>query len=95
MLGLGRRNVLWIGVTPNPTALWLAHQITEAIPNGDVFTRRLHATDIRDRPIAPRSPWQNGYAERVSGSLRRECLDHVIVRNQAHLRRVLNAYTTY
>jgi transposase InsO family protein len=50
---------------------------------------------IRDRPTAPRSPWQNGYAERVIGSIRRECLDHLIVRNQAHLRRVLLGYATY
>jgi transposase InsO family protein len=50
---------------------------------------------IRDRPITPRSPWQNGYVERVIGSIRRECLDHVIVRNEAHLRRVLGAYSLY
>ena len=50
---------------------------------------------IRDRPTAPRSPWQNGYAERVIGSIRRECLDHLIVRDQAHLRRVLKHYVSY
>jgi transposase InsO family protein len=110
VLGLGRRSILWIGVTTNPTALWLANQITEAFPwetapeylirdndgaYGDVFTRRLHAMGIRDRPTAARSPWQNGYVERVIGSIRRECLDHLIVRNQAHLRRVLQRYTSY
>ena len=50
---------------------------------------------IRDRPTSPRSPWQNAYVERVIGSIRRECLDHVIVRGEAHLRHVLQAYTSY
>ena len=74
ILGLGRRRLLWIGVTTNPTAEWLAHQITEAFPwdtvpgfndgaYGEAFTRRLRAMGIRDRPIASRSPWQNGYVE--------------------------------
>jgi hypothetical protein len=93
ILGLGRRRLLWIGVTTNPTAEWLARQITVAFPwdtaptflirdndgsYGEVFTRRVQSMGIRDRPIAPRSPWQNGYVERVIGSIRRECLDHVI-----------------
>jgi len=110
VLGLGRRSILWIGVTTNPTALWLANQITEAFPwdtapvylirdndgaYGQAFKRRIRSMGIRDRPIAPRSPWQNGYVERVIGSIRRECLDHLIVRNQAHLRRVLQRYTSY
>jgi transposase InsO family protein len=90
VLGVGRRNILWIGVTTNPTAQWLARQITEAFPwdsapaflirdndgaYGKVFKRRLRAMGIRDRPIAPRSPWQNGYVERVIGSIRRECIN--------------------
>ncbi len=50
---------------------------------------------IRDRPIAPRSPWQNGYVERVIGSIRRDLLDHVIVMGEAHLRRLLRAYAEY
>jgi transposase InsO family protein len=110
ILGLGRRRLLWIGVTANPTAEWLARQVTEAFPwdsaptflirdndgaYGRVFTRRLRAMGIRDRPIAPRSPWQNGHVERVIGSIRRECLDHVIVLGEAHLRRVLSAYAGY
>lgn len=110
VLGLGRRSILRIGITTNPTALWLANQITDTFPwdtapkylvrdndgaYGEIFTRRLRAMGIRDRPTAPRSPWQNGYAERVIGSIRRECLDHLIVRNQTHLRQVLNAYATY
>lgn len=63
--------------------------------NGDAFRRTVRACGVRDRPIAPRSPWQNGYVERVIGSLRRECLDHVIVWNEAHLRRLLAAYSDY
>jgi transposase InsO family protein len=54
---------------------------------GSIVTRRLRAMGIRDKPTAPVSPWQNGYAERLIGSIRRECLDHVIVFGQAHLRR--------
>jgi transposase InsO family protein len=94
VLGVSRRNILWIGVTTNPTAQWLSQQITEAFPwdtapkflirdndgaYGEVFTRRLREMGIRDRPITPRSPWQNGYVERVIGSIRRECLDHIII----------------
>ena len=110
ILGIGRRDILWIGVTTHPTAEWLARQVTEAFPwdtvpkylirdndgaYGEIFTRRLRSMGIRDRPITPRSPWQNGYVERVIGSIRRECLDHVIVWNEAHLRRVLREYTLY
>ena len=110
VLGVGRRTILWIGVTTNPTAQWLARQITEAFPwdsapkymirdndrsYGETFKHRLHAMGIRDRPTSFRSPWQNGYVERVIGSIRRECLDHVIVRNEGHLRRVLDAYSLY
>ena len=110
ILGLGRRRLLWIAVTTNPTAEWLARQITQAFPwdtvpgflirdndgaYGEAFTRRLLAMGIRDRPIAPRSPWQNGYVERSIGSIRRECLDHVIIWGEAHLRQVLKAYTAY
>jgi hypothetical protein len=57
--------------------------------------RRLRAMGIRDKPIAPGSPWQNGYAERLIGTLRRECLDHMIVFGEAHLRRILGKYLTY
>src|SRR6202049_2871729 len=81
---LDRRNLVWINVTANPTAEWVARQITEAFPwdgapgrdriYGAVVTRRLRAMGIRDKPIAPASPWQNGFAERLIGSIRRECL---------------------
>src|SRR5258705_2651661 len=62
---------------------------------GDVFIRRLRAMSIRDRPTAPRSPWQKGYCERAIGSIRRECLDHVVVFGERHLRHLLRPYATY
>ncbi|MGQ0660910.1 transposase [Sphingosinicella sp.] len=110
VMGHGRRAILHIEVTGHPTALWLARQVTEAFPwdeapihilrdndgaYGLVFRRRLRAMGIRDRPIRPRSPWQNGHVERLIGSIRRECLDHVIILGESHLRRVLRAYADY
>ncbi|MGX9431032.1 MULTISPECIES: integrase core domain-containing protein [Bradyrhizobium] len=107
---LDRRDLVWINVTANPRAEWVACQITEAFPwdkaphylihdrdriYGSVVTRRLRAMGIRDKPTAPASPWQNGFAERLIGSIRRECLDHVIVLGEAHLRRVLQSYADY
>jgi transposase InsO family protein len=101
---LDRRNLVWINVTTNPTAEWVARQITEAFPwneaprymirdrdriYGAVVTRRLRAMGIRDKPTAPASPWQNGFAERLIGSIRRECLDHLVVFGETHLRRIL------
>ena len=62
---------------------------------GAVVTRRLRAMGIRDKPIAPASPWRNGFAERLIGSIRRECLDHIIVLGEAHLRRILKSYARY
>jgi transposase InsO family protein len=107
---LDRRDLVWINVTTNPTAEWIARQITEAFPwdgaprymirdrdriYGSVVTRRLRAMGIRDKPIAPASPWQNGFAERLIGSIRRECVDHIIVLGETHLRRVLKSYANY
>ena len=107
---LDRRDLVWINVTANPTAEWIARQITEAFPwneaprylirdrdrvYGTVVTRRLRVIGIRDRPIAPASPWQNGFAERLIGSIRRECVDHIIVLGEAHLRRILTKYAAY
>ena len=104
---LRRRELIWINVTANPTAEWVARQITEAFPwseaplymirdrdriYGAVVTRRPRAMGIRDKPIAPTSPWQNGFAERLIGSIRRECLEHIIVLGEAHLRRILKSY---
>ena len=62
---------------------------------GAVFLRRLRAMGIRDRPTAARSPWQNGYCERLIGSIRRDCLDHVVVFGERHLRHLLRCYATY
>ena len=107
---LDRRDLVWINVTTNPTEEWIAHQITEAFPwddaprylvrdrdgvYGNVVTRRLRAMGIRDKPIAPGAPWQNGFAERLIGSIRCECLDHMIVLGEAHLRRILRTYAHY
>jgi hypothetical protein len=95
---LDRRDLALISVTTNPTAEWVARQITEAFPwdgapgymirdcdriYGTVVTRRLRAMGIRDKPVAPASPWQNGVVERLIGSIRRECVDHIIVLGDA------------
>src|SRR5713226_6074695 len=105
-----RRRLISLSVTDHPTAEWIARQITDAfrwdeVPDymvrdrdkcyGQAVTRRLAAMGIRDHPIAPRSPWQNGHAERLIGSIRRECLDHIVVLGEAHLRRILAAYAVY
>ena len=110
VLSHSRRQLLWFEVTRHPTAEWLARQITEAFPwgtapayllrdndgaYGHVFTSRVRAMGIRDRPISPGSPWQNGYAERLIGTVRRECLDRVLIFGESHLRRVLAAYAAY
>ena len=110
IVGHGRRQILWFGVTAHPTSEWIANQITEACgweqaPQylirdrdgvyGEIFIRKLRSMGIRDRPTASRSPWQNGYAERLIGSIRRECLDHVVVFGERHLRHVLLSYMKY
>src|SRR6516164_9050014 len=110
VLGLERRRLLWFAVTRNPTADWLARQITEAFPwdgapkylirdndrvFGVVFKAHVRAMGIRDKPTSFRSPWQNGYVERLIGSIRRECTDHLLVFNAEHLRRILAKYATY
>ena len=107
---LARRDLVWVNVTRYPTAEWIARQVTEAFPwdeaprylirdrdsiYGTAVTRRLRAMGIRDKPIAPGSPWQNGHAERLIGTIRRECVDHLIVFGEAHLRRILREYAAY
>jgi len=106
----GRRQIVWCGVTAHPTAEWIANQLTEAcgweqIPSylirdrdgayGEIFIRRVRSIGIRDRPTSPRSPWQNAYAERLIGSIRRECIDHIVIFGERHLRHVLLSYMTY
>jgi putative transposase len=110
VLGHERRKVIHLDVTPNPTQDWLARQITEAFPwdtaprfllrdrdasYGPTFRARVQAMAIEEVVTAPRSPWQNAYVERIIGSIRRECLDHVIVFDERHLSRVLSTYFEY
>ncbi len=110
VVGHGRRRRLWFAVTRHPAAEWLAQQIIEAFPwdtapaylvrdndgaYGQAFRRRVRAMGIRDRPISPRSPWQNPYAERLIGTLRRDCLDHVLIFGARHLRRIQTSYSCY
>jgi transposase InsO family protein len=110
ILGHERRRLIGSGVTAHPTAEWIAQQVIEAFPwdtaprylirdrdaaFGPAHTRRVRAMGIRDRPTTARSPWQNGHAERLIESIRRECLDHVIVFGEAQLRHALRAYASY
>jgi transposase InsO family protein len=105
-----RLRLISLSVTDHPTADWIAQQISEAFrwdgaPShlirdrdaryGHAVRRRVVAMGIRDHPTAARSPWQNGHAERLIGSIRRECLDHIVVLGEDHLRRVLQTYATY
>jgi len=110
VLAQDRRRVVHFNVTKNPTAVWAAQQIVEAFPEntaprylvrdrdrvyGHHFIARVEGLGVEDIPISARSPWQNCYAERLIGSIRRECLDHVVVINERHLRRILKSYFQY
>jgi transposase InsO family protein len=105
-----RRRVVHFNVTSNPTALWTAQQMREAFPDdsapryllrdrdgiyGEDFREQVAAMGIREVLTTARSPWQNPFAERLIGSIRRECLDHVIALNRRHLRRILISYSAY
>jgi len=105
-----RRRIVHFNIAEHPTATWTAQQVVNAFPDdtapgwlhrdrdsvyGESFRRRVAGMDIGEVVSAPASPWQNPYAERVIGSIRRECLNHVIVLNQAHLRRILTIYSGY
>ena len=110
LLSHHRRRIVHLRITEHPTAAWTAQQLIEAFPDdtappwllrdrdaiyGDLFRRRVATMGIREVISAPSSPWQNPYVERVIGSIRRECLNHVIVFNESHLRRTLAAYLSY
>ena len=110
MLAHERRRVVHFNVTEHPTVQWTAQQVIDAFPwdeapryllrdrdriYGTAFRQRVQHMGIEEVVIAPRSPWQNPYVERLIGSLRRECLDHVIVLHESHLRRLLTSYFQY
>jgi transposase InsO family protein len=110
VLAHSRRKVLHFNVTSHPTALWTAQQLVEAFPwdsapkyllrdrdaiYGGEFRKRIHAMGIEQVLSAPRSPWQNPFVERLIGTLRRDCLDHVVALNERHLRRMIARYLDY
>ena len=110
ILAHDRRTIVRFDVTRYPTAGWLARQVTEAFPSdtapryllrdrdasyGSEFCKRVDAMGITEVVTAPHSPWQSAYVERVIGSIRRECLDHIVIFNERHLRRVLSSYVDY
>jgi len=110
ILSHDRRRILHFNVTEHPTAAWTARQLLEVCGTdnaprflirdrdaiyGEIFRRQVEALNIQDVPTAPRSPWQNAYAERVIGSIRRECANHMIALGERHLGRIISSYVRY
>lgn len=110
VLAHNRRKLIHFNITQNPTAQWTAQQIIEAFPwneapkylirdrdgvYGNYFRNRVKRMGIKEVLIAPQSPWQNPYVERLIGSIRRDCLNRVIVLNKKHLKRILSGYFSY
>jgi transposase InsO family protein len=110
VLAHNSRKIMRTGVTEHPTSAWISRQVTDAFPwdtapryllrdrdasYGSEFRSRVEAMNITEVITAPRSPWQNAYVERVIGSIRRECLDHLVIFNERHLRRVMSSYVDY
>lgn len=110
ILSHDRRRPVHVAVTEYPTSEWVAHQLLEAFPwdsapryllhdrdgsYGETFSEAARSLGIREVLTAPQSPWQNAYVERLIGSIRRECLDHVIILNESGLRRILRSYVSY
>ncbi len=111
VLAHDRRRIVHFNITPHPSAEWTAQQVVEAFPGdalvpryllrdrdsiyGAYFRARVMGMSIREIVTAPRSPWQNPYAERVIGSIRRECTDHLIILGESHLRRIFKDYVAY
>jgi putative transposase len=108
ILSHDRRRIVHVAVTEHPTSEWVSHQLLEAFPwdsapryllrdrsNGEKFSVAARWRDVQEVLTAPQSPWQDPYVERLIGSIRRECLDHVIVLNKSGLRRILKSYLEY
>lgn len=110
VLSLDRRRVVHFHVTRHPTADWTALQLTQAFPfdpapkylirdrdriYGEEILRTIHNLEMEDKPTSPRSPWQNGYCERTVGTLKRECLNHVIIFNERHAFRIIRKFLEY
>jgi hypothetical protein len=110
LLEHSRRRIIHLNVTANPTAEWTGTQLVQAFPYdtapkyllrdndriyGEAFRRKVEVLEMREVTISPRSPWQTPYVERAIGSIRRECLDHMVILGERHLHRVVSEYIRY